>query len=524
MIEVKRRKKRNRLTRIPDLILFILQLIITGLFISTLFKLGMLNMKWLIVISTLLIILLGIFLVLMLMKPSRSVVYIKRFIQAGICAGLFFVNITAGKVNNTLETMTNEPITKIEKMSLIVLNDRPETTVEDLNGKIIGIQDERDAEMSAYVMEQMNINVNTYEYNNYSQMAIDLLNSYEDAILVNDDYFPLLEGTIDGFYGSYRVIKQFERKTTIQVKDAKLPDEPFTVYISGMDELGDPGQLLRSDVNILMLVDPKANHISMASIPRDSYVPNAALDYELDKLTHTGGYGIDNTLKTAENLLGFKIDYYAKISFSSVIEIINTIGGITVDVPVSFCEQNEKRSVLWEDQICLDAGTHHINGSEALALARHRSSYATELVRAQLQQEIIKAFVKQVITPTGLSRIDDVLDILPMYIVTDMPYSAISGFIANELDSLNQWTFDTIPMISGDTRTLWTASVSEGPQDVMLLSKNDVLNIYERYQGMYNPQELNDFKFDLNDMNKYQTSLPKNDSLVWIEDYVENFE
>src|SRR5699024_6056960 len=130
----------------------------------------------------------------------------------------------------------------------------------------------------------------------------------------------------------------------------------FTFYISGVDSTGSPDQASRTDTNLLLIVNPRANQIQMVSLPRDGYMPNSALQYQNDKLTHTGIYGIEASVKTIENFYGFSIDYYARVSFDSLIEIIDAIGGIDVDVEISFCEQDENRSFAKEDQICLVKG------------------------------------------------------------------------------------------------------------------------------------------------------------------------
>ncbi|HFL3113565.1 TPA: LCP family protein, partial [Clostridioides difficile] len=114
-------------------------------------------------------------------------------------------------------------------------------------------------------------------------------------------------------------------------------------------------------------VNPVANHIDMVSIPRDALVPNTALNNANDKLTHTGNDGIENSVETIQNFFGIPIDYYARVSFNSLIEIVDTIGGIDVDVEIDFCEQDENRSFKKEDLICLKKGKQHLNGKQALA-------------------------------------------------------------------------------------------------------------------------------------------------------------
>ena len=174
--------------------------------------------------------------------------------------------------------------------------------------------------------------------------------------------------------------------------DIDVTKDTFTVYLSGLDNMGSPDQQTRSDTNLILIVNPKANHIDMVSLPRDGYIPNAAYDYKNDKLTHTGNDGIENSVETIQNFFGIPIDYYARVSFNSLIEIVDTIGGIDVDVEIDFCEQDENRSFKKEDLICLKKGKQHLNGKQALAYSRHRKTKGYDNAgRERAQQRIIKA-------------------------------------------------------------------------------------------------------------------------------------
>ena len=115
--------------------------------------------------------------------------------------------------------------------------------------------------------------------------------------------------------------------------------------MSGLDSMGSPDQQTRTDTNIILIVNPRANHIDMVSLPRDGYMPNTAVNNLNDKFTHTGLYGIDTSIASLENFFQIPIDYYARISFNSLIEIVDALGGIDVDVEISFCEQDETEAL-----------------------------------------------------------------------------------------------------------------------------------------------------------------------------------
>ena len=122
--------------------------------------------------------------------------------------------------------------------------------------------------------------------------------------------------------------------------------------------MGSPDQQTRTDTNLILIVNPVAKHIDMVSLPRDGYIPNPALNNMNDKLTHTGNDGIENSVAAIENFFQIPIDYYARIGFNSLIQIIDAIGGIDVDVEIDFCEQDENRSFKKDDLVCLKKGNN----------------------------------------------------------------------------------------------------------------------------------------------------------------------
>ena len=183
------------------------------------------------------------------------------------------------------------------------------------------------------------------------------------------------KANIKDFEKNVQILKTYSKTDTIKTKEQKdITKQTFTVYLSGLDSTGSPDQQTRTDTNLLLIVNPVANHIDMVSIPRDALVPNTALNNANDKLTHTGIYGIDTSVDTISQFFGIPVDYYARVSFNSMIEIVDTIGGIDVDVELDFCEQDENRSFKKDDLICLKKGEQHLDGKQALAYSRHRKT------------------------------------------------------------------------------------------------------------------------------------------------------
>ena len=431
-MKAEKRPRRKR-TRIPDLILLLIQVSVMILFIYTLINLNMLNFKWLVLIIALLFVLLAMFTVLMIMKLGRGVTTVKRVVQVLLIAVMLVGNHYAGTLTNTLKTITNETQTRIDKISLLTLADNDGNSIEDFNGKTIGLQTGTDKDLTEFALGKIDqrIEYGKYEYVDYSVMINDFLLGYDDAILINDAYIKMMADSVEGFAGSYKVIETFTREIELTPAEvnAKLPDEPFAVYLSGMDELGDPHQQLRSDVNILMLVDPVANHVTMISIPRDAYVPIAdGGNNQGDKLTHAGIYGVDASIHTLENLYGIKIDYYVRLNFTSFLKLVDLVGGIDVE--------NDQEFTSLHGNYHFPVGKVHLDSEQALGFVRERYSLeGGDNDRGKNQEKVIAAIIHKLTSTKALSNYNEIISGLQDSLQTNMPLPTIMNLVNTQLET-----------------------------------------------------------------------------------------
>ena len=160
--------------------------------------------------------------------------------------------------------------------------------------------------------------------------------------------------------------------------------KPFILYISGSDTRSKVLDISRSDVNILMAVNPQAKQVLLLNTPRDYYVKNPAGSGAYDKLTHLGIYGLDCSMKGLGNLYGVDVDYYAQINFTGFETLIDAIGGITVNSDEAF-------SAGGYDFV---EGPNEMNGAKALAFARDRHHQASgDNARGKHQMMVIEAMI-----------------------------------------------------------------------------------------------------------------------------------
>lgn len=472
-----------------------------------------------------------VFLAFLWIKKPLWCIWIRRVLILCLCLLLGYGSIFVGTLQSALEAITQPETATTVNVSLITRRENGPKTLKELSGKKIGIQTANDASNSEYVKEQLTkekdlTQVTYVEGIDYDSLYEKLQNGEIDGLIITDYYFKtLLKDTYPTIENDIFILKSYqkERENNMSTSTKDIRYEPFTVYIAGVDEGDDPSIDARSDVNIVLIVNPLANHIEMVSIPRDSFVPNPALNYANDKLTHLGLNGINNSMKGIEEVFGFEIDYYVKLNFFSVIDIIDAIGEIEVDVPVGFCEQNEYRSFAEEDLICLNEGVQKVNGKQALAFARHRKSY-TDVMRGKAQQEVIKGIINVLTTSSGVANINEVLKIASKTASTNMPMEQVTNFVSAQLDHLKPWTIDSIVLENGVDASLVTASMPGQQLYVMLLNRLDIQKAFDSYQEMLNQMEFSHFSFHLDQLDDQRKEIPNNQKVLWAGDNTSQYQ
>nr|MCR4581541.1 LCP family protein [Bacilli bacterium] len=272
-----------------------------------------------------------------------------------------------------------------------------------------------------------------------------------DAIILDESYIDVIKEYDSESLEKLRKIHTIEIQTKIQIEKSNknISSTPFVVYVSGIDTMGRISSNARSDVNILLAVNPNDKKVAIVSTPRDYYLTLPSKNKK-DKLTHAGIYGINESVKALSSLYGVNVDYYVRINFSSFIDIIDTIGGIEVDVEKDFCESNELRSLEQKDLICLKKGVQNLNGKQALAYARNRHAFANgDIARGNHQMEIIKGIINKVNSKEILSNYNKLIDSMKGKMLTNMNIDDIYKIAKKELKDNGQYEINSYtPKIS----------------------------------------------------------------------------
>jgi len=210
--------------------------------------------------------------------------------------------------------------------------------------------------------------------------------------------------------------------------------DPVSILFLGLDSR--EGELSgRSDANILATFNPNDDSIKMVSIPRDARVDIPGRG--LDKLTHAYAYdGADLAIETIENLFDIPVDYVVSLNFNAFMEIVDTIGGVEVEVPFTFSEMDSSDK---KDALTLQEGKQTLTGEEALAFVRMRKQDPRgDLGRGDRQKDLIEAIIRQSANFTTITRFNSLMDSLERNLSTNLSFSKIVSMhsYARDLDNI----------------------------------------------------------------------------------------
>ena len=253
-----------------------------------------------------------------------------------------------------------------------------------------------------------------------------------------------------------------EENAAVDAEAVEVTEKPFNIYITGIDQWNeDEGlDLERSDVNKILTVNPVTKKIMLTSIPRDAYVPLHRTG-TMDKLTHTGIYGVDETLNTVHDWTGLDLNYYVKANFDACVDLVDAIGGIDIDNPEEFT------SAITEH--LYPKGKIHLKGYGALYYARERKAFEGEdQLRVRNQLRVVKAILDKVLSSkTLLTSYGDIMDVLGKEIETNMPTEDIQALVKMQLSDMRKWKIESQRM-SGEYEMEVVASMDASNKYLVL--------------------------------------------------------
>lgn len=425
---------------------------------------GMLSNLYLIILMMVLIVLNAVSVIVQLPlrrnKAGKLIMGIVSLLLSGaMLYGVVAVNSVQSALSKIVGKMTETEITEVR-----VMNDNPATSMGDTKGYTFGYIADADTKNTQSILDEISKSFGTIKSKGYDSMtalADALYDDEVDAILINQGYVDLLtekDGYTD-FRDQTRVLYTYTTTHEVDpiVPNTSITKEPFVVYCSGIDaRVDDISAKSRSDVNILAVVNPTTKQILLVNTPRDYYLP-LARNGELDKLTHAGLYGIDESMKVLGNLYGVQADYYVRVNFAGLVKIVDALGGVDIESDANFTcvpmKTPDGNGDYTYQKYSFTKGINHVNGSQALAFARERKAFADgDNRRGQHQMTVIKAIVNKACSSAVLTKYQELLKAASDAFITNMPYADISSLVQMQLGDMADWNITTYA-VSGEGST-----------------------------------------------------------------------
>ena len=319
--------------------------------------------------------------------------------------------------------------------NLVTLKDHKFTS----NSKVGIIQNKKDIEgyiLPKELIKKKDLKNELITYNDYYDMLNALFEGEIDGVFLSANYITIFQNedeyaTLDQ---DTKVVYELSKKMKnqdLELKSDKSLTEPFTILIMGVDSEKDglnANAAFNGDTLMLITFNPNTLNATIFSIPRDTYVPIACRKNAENKINSSAAYGTKCVIDTIENLTDIKIDYYIKINFKGVVNLVDSLGGVDVNVGKDFCEQDSNRR-FGEHEICLKKGYQHLNGEQALAFARHRHTLLRgDIDRTKNQQIVVEAIAKKMLKNVSFNDFKDILDSISDNIATNIERDQILSF------------------------------------------------------------------------------------------------
>lgn len=358
---------------------------------------------------------------------------------------------------------------KTENYSVLVLKSSNYKDISEIDKKTMGslsFKDEGLKKAKDKVLKRISVDFKTYD--DVSMLKNDFLDSKFEALLIENSILAILTEDDSKLEKSYEVIYEFsiDVETEDITKGVDITKDSFNIYVSGIDTYGAVSSVSRSDVNMVITVNPKTKKILITSIPRDYYVDLAGKDGK-DKLTHAGIYGISTSVGTLEKLLDIKINYYVKVNFTSFVKVIDALGGVSV-----YSNHNFKT----RDGYSFQVGQNNVNGEAALSFVRERKSFSGgDRVRIENQAAMIKAIIDKAVSPAIITKYNSLLKTLGDSFITNLDSEAITEFIKMQINEMPSWDVSNYSL-NGHDGSGYTYSYGSQKLYVMIPDNDTVIN------------------------------------------------
>lgn len=433
--------------------------------------------------------------------------FISSVLAVVMLVACIVIPVYKGKIDKVFTSIPSEGTSNTNVYALV---DSGFDNIEQLAGKKVAVVDNIDLDNLNFAIKAVNKEIKGDDIVSVSARnifdAVDMLyNNQVDAILLNEDYADIVNDNVDYSDFLVRTKNLFSCPIKISLSTSteaisNITKEPFIIAISGADswEYSDISaeKKLRSDTNMVVVVNPNTHQVLLVSIPRDAYVGLGGDNNKMDKLTHASVFnkGLGTWVETLNSLLGIKINYYLRLNFSTLIDVVDAIGGLDVDNPYEFKSDYlgtydyQKHEVTYQP-CSFDKGMIHLDGKHALIYVRERKHLPNgDLGRNQHQTIIIKAMIHKVCSVSVITKISDLLKAVEGKFVSNLTMKDIYALAQFQLDEMLDWDIQAYAL-SGTSKNLHSY-MTNTKLSMVELNKDTVVKAQEYIKRIMNDEIL----------------------------------
>ena len=356
-------------SRLVSIISFLVLIAVSVLFSYYVYRSQLIPARLLVLALILYIIVLCLLVLLVFRSQQSFLVILGGVLCLLLCVVLLASTMYFNRAVNAAQTITTTK-TEVSTVSVYMLSDKTDDSTALSTDLTYGILKEQDRANTDKVIskleEELGSTLNTKTFDSTSGLFDALLSQDVDAIIINSAFVQLfseaegyehLDSQLREIHKAQVITEKKEVKPAPTKKPAAAPSaqttpkpekkDCFVVYISGIDTRdNEMVEKCRSDVNVLAVINPNTHQILLLTTPRDYYVTLQFEDYQSyikDKLTHAGMYGVQVSMDTLGLFYDIDVDYYFRVNFTGFVDIVDALGGVTVDSEVEFWESGGKR-------------------------------------------------------------------------------------------------------------------------------------------------------------------------------------
>ena len=455
--EIRYRKKKRRLS---SGFFYLILVLASILFLYTFYKMPMVPLKWTFIVGGVLLVMLlitGMFTVKL--RPTN---FFQKTVNCLLSVVLFAASILLPYEESKISALFQSAAGNTIRINVYAMNDaykssHPEyfndaTTVwtEGKDGRqvlkdysdylIYGTVVKIDRDNQNYCVNQLNkmcgATIQTMDHNSLDQAVQNLYINTTDVMIMAESYAKVIEDMpgYETFSMDTVILDSFDREIESPfsfTESSKMASEPFIIFFGGNDQTGSLSLQGRTDVDMVVAVNPQSSQIAIINLPRDSYIPNPDYGGTYDKLTHLGITGLDNTLEGLSNILGQSIENYVLVNFDTFQTIIDALGSITIENPYAFTAI---------DGQYFAEGTISLNSVQALMYVRERYNLpGGDFDRNMHQQIVMQGIIDRITSPEGIIHFNDILDNVKNCILTNVSSKSIYALVSKQLDEDIDW-------------------------------------------------------------------------------------